>query len=62
MEIKKPSAKKRVRIYSEDEVSIASYKILDYINNKISKNDNNKSMDTASNYSAWDPERFSALV
>ena len=62
MEIEKPSAKKRVRIYEEDEVSIASYKISDYINNKVSKNNDNKSIYIASVYSAHDPERSFAPV
>ena len=46
----------------EDEASMISYKNSDYINNKVSKNDDNKSIDTALNYSVQDPERFLSPV
>ena len=37
MEIKKPSTKKRVRIYAEDDTSIAFYKTANCVNNEASK-------------------------
>ena len=62
MEIKKPLAKKRVRIYAEDDMLIVCYKTSDYINNKAFKNNNNKSIDIASNHSTQDLERFLVLA
>ena len=52
IEIEKPSTKKRVRIYAEDEALMVFYKTLDYINNKASNINNNVSINTALNYSA----------
>ena len=62
METKKPSVKKRVRIYAEDDALIVFYKASDYINNKASKNDDNENIDIASNHSIWNPKRFSVLA